>query len=259
LKTEVLLIISFLALSMPLMIKAANLRIRKIGSLRISILVLSIISTTSLLFLMWNRYHLVVMEQKDWIVVSIAFIVWCATPLSAYFNWPKNRDNKSLINNQKKIVIKQVVYESNPNNYSTIPKIAGSDGGIKVTIINLTVKMKNGQKKYPDLDFGEWFIEEILSNEKIFAEKRNPLVNRYFCPSCSSILQVDTISNKVINLEMNYKDFPQLKVIIDIPAVECFKCKKICGVEMRADTKGSVLFHLLEAIRIAFENEEVNP
>jgi hypothetical protein len=138
----------------------------------------------------------------------------------------------------------------------TIPYMEGHEDGVSIIFINATFKMKDGLvKKYPHPIFGEWLITEIFEKIKIFADKKGVFKKQYLCSACGNVL--DPFSSRLMQPEytIRFKELPPFTIRFRFPAVECSRCRKICGI----DIDGKVGFNVAEAIIHAFQSESIQP
>ena len=134
--------------------------------------------------------------------------------------------------------------------------MVGTDGEVSVALVNATFLEKdNFVRTYPDPEFGAWLIEQIHTEQKIFATKKGIFKKVYICPKCSSELNPDLLKPAENSFDLKYLDFAPFSVKITAPSVKCPQCNDVCGI----DIKGSIDNHLAEALIHAFESQNVVP
>jgi len=140
--------------------------------------------------------------------------------------------------------------------YVTVPLMTGTDGDASVRFVNTTFQERDDSAKYfADPDFGAWLLEKIYNENRLLANKKGLFKKKWCCSSCNTELNINSIKLQQIENELQYKNLPVFIIQITIPAIECSNCKKVCGI----DIKGSLQYHLNEAIMHAFSSQNIKP
>jgi hypothetical protein len=192
-------------------------------------------------------------SSLSWIGYVALVLYFIASVISAYFNWPGRRKESKKT---AAVTLTRKSARKKNNVYVSIPIMKGTEGDASITFVNATFqKVNESKKRYPDLDFGAWLIEQIYNEKKMMAERRGAFQKKLFCSSCGAELSPELREPKQIEYELAYKDFDPFVVQITIPSITCPQCSRICGV----DLDGSLNNHLSEAIIAAFKSENIKP
>jgi hypothetical protein len=184
--------------------------------------------------------------------------------ISAMAAWPRQEDklryglnsaHASKFGHSKANHFKKIGMKENKA-YVSIPVMSGKDGEAAVVLLNTTVQINpDGTKRYPHPEFGTWLIDELYTVKKVIGVQPGLFNKHAFCPNCNTVLNPTSRTPKQLEYELQFGSFPPLKIQITMPCVECPKCQKICGVNV----KGTLSNHLNEAIIHAFKSQEIEP
>jgi phage FluMu protein Com len=143
--------------------------------------------------------------------------------------------------------------------YVVIPLMTGAAGEASVTITNATFQITSSSiKRYPEKDFGIWLVEQISEIRKYLAKTSGfygIIKKKYYCPSCSTKLDPNLRAPMETTFNLKYRDFTPFTLKITFPSIECPKCKKVSGIDIK-DPPGSMVY---KAILNAFSTENIKP
>lgn len=111
----------------------------------------------------------------------------------------------------------------------TLPSVAGEDGPLKVTLLELPVFACAKNHAAPvHGDFMLWLIQEIRARETQIASGKEAgmIFKKHLCGDCGKELAAKSERRQAFPYELKYEELAPFKLQIEMPLYKCTGCGK---------------------------------
>jgi hypothetical protein len=108
----------------------------------------------------------------------------------------------------------------------TVPKLVGRFDKVRVTFLGATFLKPNDPQKpvYAEDDFVSKLLDEVFHKQSILSKVKGLVSKSHYCRGCEANLMGLKAHRRRFALMIAYKDLPEFKLELEMPAIPCRSC-----------------------------------
>jgi hypothetical protein len=104
------------------------------------------------------------------------------------------------------------------------PRLVGKYKEVRVAFVGASFLTDETQARYVNDQFGLFMLDEVFRRQSILSKLRGLMRKMHHCRQCDATLMGLKAHRRRFSLDISYKDLPEFKLEIEMPAIPCRNC-----------------------------------